>query len=76
MKNRSKFSRDQQQHEEQSAGQESRQESREFATAEELFRFDAGQTEVPPQVAERLKQSLNADAPPPRRSWWRNLFGQ
>ena len=69
-------SHDQQQHEQQSAGQEARQEKREFATAEDLFRFDAEHTEVPPQVAERLKQSLNAGAPPPRRSWWRNLFGQ
>jgi len=41
-----------------------------------LLRFDAGRTEVPPDVAERLKQSILPLVPPPRRSWWRNLFGK
>jgi hypothetical protein len=76
MKNRSKLSHEQQQHEQQAAGQETRQEKREFATTEELLRFEAAQTEVPPQVAERLKQSIANLAPPPRRPWWRNWFGQ
>ena len=48
---------------------------REFASAEELLRFDAAQTTVPPQISERLKQSAGTIAPPPR-SWWKNLLGQ
>ncbi|HUC84863.1 MAG TPA: hypothetical protein VL970_06705 [Candidatus Acidoferrales bacterium] len=76
MKPRSKLSQEQQQSEQQSAAEETRPQSQEFATAEEMVRFDAKQTEVPPQIAERLKQSIAHIAPPPRRSWWQNLFGQ
>jgi hypothetical protein len=77
MKNRSKLSREQQQAEQQSAAHQSRQQgSQEFAGTDEVLRFDAGQTEVPPQIAERLKQSISNLAPPPRRSWWRNLLGR
>jgi len=76
MKNRSKLSQHQQQGEQQSAAENAQQQSREFATAEELLRFEAQQTEVPPQIAERLKQSFSALAPPPRRAWWRNLLGR
>jgi hypothetical protein len=76
MNNRSKLSHEQQQSEQQSATQENRQQTREFAASEEVIRFDAGGTVVPPQIAERLKQSLKDVAPPPRRSWWKNIFGQ
>jgi uncharacterized membrane protein YcjF (UPF0283 family) len=48
--------------------------AREFATAEELLRYDAKQTEVPPGIAQRLGQSLQKE-PRPRRSWWRRWFG-
>lgn len=75
MKNRSKLSREQQQGEQHTAAHESRQHHQEFATAEDLLRFDAAQTDVPPQVAEKLKQSIG-DVAPPRRSWWKNLFGR
>jgi transcription initiation factor TFIID subunit TAF12 len=76
MKNRSKLSQDQQQSEQQSAAQENRQQNQEFATSEEMMRFDASGTEVPPQIAERLKRSLSDMAPPARRSWWKNIFGR
>ncbi len=46
----------------------------EFATAEEMLRHDAGQTQVPPAVAERLQQSVERE-PKPARSWWQRLFG-
>jgi hypothetical protein len=46
--------------------------AREFASAEELLRHDAGQTTVPPAIAERLSQSLRNE-PKPERSWWRRL---
>jgi len=46
--------------------------AREFANSEELLRFDALQTTVPPEIARRLQKSL-AHIPPPR-PWWKNLF--
>lgn len=46
---------------------------REFATAEEVLRYDAAQTSVPPAVAERLQKSLELE-PKPRSSWWQRLF--
>jgi hypothetical protein len=75
MKQESQFSSDEQHRHE--SGQESHhQTAREFATAEELLRFDAAQTVVPPPIAERLKQSAAQLAPPPRRAWWQKLFGR
>jgi hypothetical protein len=43
--------------------------AREFATAEELLRHDAAQTQVPPVIAERLTQSI-AKLPGQPKSWW------
>ena len=43
--------------------------ARDFATAEELLRHDAAQTEVPPVIAERLTQSI-AKLPGKPQSWW------
>ena len=71
MKHRSKFSQDQQHvetHQTQPAGHE-------FATAEELLRFDAGQTNVPPEIAERLKRNTAAAMPPPSSGWLKRIFG-
>jgi hypothetical protein len=77
MKQRSKLSPEQQQDAQHNLGQETRQQAgQEFAQADELLRFDAAQTAVPPQIAERLKQSTSHAAPPPRRSWWQRLLGQ
>ena len=50
------------------------QSAREFANAEELLRYDAAHTTVPPDIARRLQKSAGPAQPPPR-SWWRNLFG-
>ena len=44
-------------------------EAREFASAEELLRHDATQTQVPPVIAERLSQSI-AKLPGQPKSWW------
>jgi len=72
MKQQSKLSQEQQH----AAAHQARQQTgQEFATADELLRFDAAQTVVPPQIAERLKRSVS-DLPLPRRSWWKNLFGK
>jgi hypothetical protein len=48
--------------------------AREFQTAEELLRHDAGQTQVPPVVGKRLDESIQRE-PPPARPWWRRLTG-
>lgn len=47
--------------------------AKEFATPEELLRFDAAQTEVPPGVAQRLRESVQRE-PKPERPWWRRMF--
>ena len=46
---------------------------REFATAEELLRHDAEQTQVPPVIAERLTKSIQ-NLPRPSRTWWERLL--
>lgn len=46
----------------------------EFASVEEMLRHDHARTEVPPVVAERLKESI-AQEPKPDRPWWRRWFG-
>jgi hypothetical protein len=48
--------------------------AQQFDTAEQLLRYDAAQTPVPPEIARRLNQSV-AESPPPRRPWWRRIFG-
>jgi hypothetical protein len=45
-----------------------------FASPEEMLRYDAAQTPPPAAVEQRLKDSI-AQEPRPRRSWWRRLFG-
>ena len=47
----------------------------EFQSLEEMIRFDASKSPVPDRVAERLKESIAREAPPPPRSWWQRLFG-
>ena len=72
MKHQSKLSQEQQHN----AAHELRPEAgQEFAGAEELLRFDAAHTMVPPEIEQRLKQSAAGLPPPPKRSWWQNLFG-
>ena len=46
----------------------------EFASVEEMLRFDASQTGVPIAIVERLHASIALD-PPPRPSWWRKVQG-
>jgi hypothetical protein len=45
----------------------------EFASTDELLRFDAAHTSVPAGIAQRLKESTEG-LPPPPRSWWQRLF--
>ncbi|HUD84451.1 MAG TPA: hypothetical protein VMQ67_13150, partial [Candidatus Saccharimonadales bacterium] len=48
--------------------------AQQFENVEQLLRYDAAQTPVPPEIARRLNQSA-AQSPPPRRPWWRRIFG-
>jgi hypothetical protein len=49
--------------------EQQQQQTLEFATAEEMIRYDAANVAVPPAVTERLRKSVNAEAPA-ARSWW------
>jgi hypothetical protein len=73
MKHQAKFVSEQKQQVRAAEQQSLEPAAREFASAEELLRFDAAQTPVPGAVAERLERST-ADLPPPAGSWWRRLF--
>lgn len=49
--------------------------ARGFASVEEMLRFDAAQTEVPPRVKTRLTESVRKEPRPPKpRSGWRRLL--
>jgi hypothetical protein len=47
----------------------------EFSNSDELLRFDAAQTRVPPEIVKRLQKSTAQIHPPASRSWWKNMFG-
>ena len=47
----------------------------EFGSSDELLRFDAAQTTLPPEIAERLKRAASNLAPPPRIGWLKRFFG-
>jgi hypothetical protein len=53
--------------------QQSQAKANEFATVDELLRFDSDQNPVPPEVAERLNHSIAAE-PKRERSWFKRLF--
>ena len=73
MKHHTKLSQEQQQ--QQAAEQQAQQQTvREFASAEELLRYDAAHTPVPPGIAQRLQKSTG-DLPRPKTAWWKRLFG-
>jgi hypothetical protein len=72
MKQQTKLSEEQQQ---QATEHQTQQPAgREFATAEELLRYDAAHTPVPPAIAQRLKKSTGA-LPQPKAAWWKRLLG-
>ena len=71
MKQQSKLSQEQQQH---AAEQQTQQPAaREFANAEELLRYDAEHTPVPPAIAQRLQKSTS-ELPPLKLAWWKRLL--
>jgi hypothetical protein len=54
----------------------SEQTHREFAGVEDLLRHDREQVTPPKAIAERLKDALKNEPPPPaRQPWWQRWFG-
>lgn len=47
---------------------------RSFNSLEEVIGEDRAQTAVPPEVAERLNESIRKE-PAPGKPWWRKLLG-
>jgi len=75
MKHQNKLSQEQQQSRQVGTEQQSQASgAREFASAEEMLRYDAAHTPVPPDIAERLQKSTG-DLPRPKTAWWKRLFG-
>jgi hypothetical protein len=72
MKQQTKFSHEQQQTRVEEHQTHLRPAHRDFASAEELLRYDAAHTEVPPEIAARLQKSA-ANLPPPA-PWWKRFF--
>ena len=73
MKHQTKLSAEQQQ-QQAAEHQTQSQSAREFANAEELLRYDAAHTTVPPGIAQRLQKSTGG-ATGPKTSWWKRLLG-
>jgi hypothetical protein len=73
MKHQTKLSQEQQK---QHANEHQTQQpaAREFANADELLRYDAAHTPVPPEIAQRLQKSTG-NLPGPKPAWWKRLFG-
>jgi hypothetical protein len=49
--------------------------AQEFENVEQLLRYDAAQTSVPPEIAKRLNESV-AKSPLPKRPWWKRIFAE
>ena len=76
MKQQKKFSQSEQQHASEAQSQSRiAGVEREFASVEELLRYDAEQTTVPAEIVERLKRTTRNAAPPPRTGWLKRFFG-
>jgi hypothetical protein len=75
MKRQTKLTQQQQEQQQVEQQQSAKEAVREFATPEELLRHDAGNTAVPPQIAERLQKSVEGSPKPPP-AWWRRFLGK
>jgi hypothetical protein len=73
MKYEKKFRSPEQQEQLSEAQLQSSQAVHEFATPEDVLRFDAKNTVVPEGIAQRLGRSSHR-VPVPSRSWWKRLF--
>ena len=75
MKHQEKFNSEQQQSQQVGTGQQTQQQAVHiFASAEELLRYDAAHTPVPPVIAQRLQKSTS-ELPQPKLAWWKRWLG-
>ncbi len=75
MKHQTKLSQEQQQARQAGTEQQTQPSGpREFASVEEMLRYDAAHTPVPPDIAQRLQKSTG-DLPAPKAAWWKRWFG-
>jgi hypothetical protein len=70
----SKLKHNERTEQEQLQTEEIRTKDKEFASVEELLRYDSEQNPVPPEVAERLSQAVAAESKP-TQPWYKKLFG-
>lgn len=61
------------QQDQQSSSQTVNKTTQEFASVEDMLRYDAGRTAPPERIIERLKDSLAAQ-PLPQPAWWRRIW--
>ena len=54
-------------------GQSAQNAVQEFATVDDLLKYDAAHTAAPTAIEQRLKKS-SAGFPQPSRPWWKRLF--
>ena len=59
---------------EQFQNSQSQAQAKEFATVDDLLRYDSERNPVPPEVADRLGHTLAAE-PKPEKPWYKKLFG-
>ena len=73
MKQQTKLSQEQQQ---QATEHQTQQQpaALKFSNTEELLRYDAARTPVPPAIAQRLQKSAG-DLPGPKPAWWKRWLG-
>ena len=71
MKHRSKLTQRQEHEEEQQAHTGA---DTQFSNSDELLRFDAAQTAVPPEIARRLEKSAAQIRQADSRPWWKRLL--
>jgi hypothetical protein len=50
------------------------QTAQEFATVDDLLRYDSEHNPIPPEVERRVNDSITAEPRQPR-SWWKKIFG-
>jgi len=52
------------------------QNAKEFASEEEMLRYDAAQTALPASIADKLNRSISDEKLPAlARPWWQRWFG-
>lgn len=72
MKQNSKLRQNEEQQSTQQQHSEQKAEAKEFSSVDEMLRYDAAQTTVPPEVAEKLNRAIEKEPQPPT-TWLQRL---